>query len=345
MFFALFNLQQKTMLKQLLRALFFPLSMIWNLLFATRAQVERIIHVKHLLRGKKLVHLSDFHCNVHATRKRWYQHLSLENLQHVITQVNALQPDVVCMTGDFVQADASCIDTFCLYMKQLKCKHILAVMGNHGNKHDMFVTIVDIKEDKRKIVEALQSVNVQVLDGTSVIIDHVEYVGFLDYYDTQFNTVYAKQTMELAQTKQAAMRIILSHNPDTQKRIVQDKWLCDLMLCGHAHGGQICVYLPRAFMWWLPAHTRLECATQFWIRYPIIPMVNSIVNLFPQVIRQLVIKLPLAGRFLRVVKNWEYAIGLSRLPNDSQTYIYTHRGIGTHFPCRFLCPPEITVFE
>jgi hypothetical protein len=32
-------------------------------------------------------------------------------------------------------------------------------------------------------------------------------------------------------------RIMLSHNPDTKDRLVQDNW--DLMLSGHTHGGQI----------------------------------------------------------------------------------------------------------
>ena len=108
-------------------------------------------------------------------------------------------------------------------------------------------------------------------------------------------------------------RIVLSHQPDSAQ--VLRKWRVDLQLSGHTHGGQI--VLPKLG--------------------PLPALQNKIRQAVPQVFHPWI---PYVRRGChRVVKHWEWARGLHRVGDN---YLYVNRGLGTYYPGRLFCPPEVT---
>jgi predicted MPP superfamily phosphohydrolase len=110
-------------------------------------------------------------------------------------------------------------------------------------------------------------------------------------------------------------RIVLSHNPDTAALLRRRR--VDLQLSGHTHGGQI--VLP-----WLGPAPRL------W---------EKLGHGAPRFLRP---HLPFLQACSGVVQNWQWGQGWHRLGNNQ---LYVNRGLGTYFPGRFACPPEVTVIK
>ena len=110
-------------------------------------------------------------------------------------------------------------------------------------------------------------------------------------------------------------RIVLSHNPDTAAILM--RWRVDLQLSGHTHGGQI--VLP----WLVPA---LQLLKQFGRYVP--PFLRS--------------PLSFLKPYIGLVQNWQWLQGWHRI-GDNQLYV--NRGLGTYFPGRFACPPEVTAIR
>lgn len=110
-------------------------------------------------------------------------------------------------------------------------------------------------------------------------------------------------------------RIVLSHNPDTAALL--RRWRVDLQLSGHTHGGQI--VLP----WLGPAPQLLDQLDRYSSSFFGCP-------------------LPFFRGYHGVMHNWQWSQGWHCL-GDNQLYV--NRGLGTYFPGRFACPPEVTVIR
>jgi uncharacterized protein len=160
------------------------------------------------------------------------------------------------------------------------------------------------------VTQALTTSGIHVLwnDIAYPLGKELPLVGFAEVKSRQFDPAL------LDQLDAATPRIVLSHNPDTAAAL--KPWRVDLQLSGHTHGGQ--VVLP--FLGALPAHQK------------------SIRNLVPKCIRPWI---PFLNHdYYRIVKHWEWSEGLHQV---GQNYLYVNRGLGTYFPGRFACPPEVTV--
>jgi predicted MPP superfamily phosphohydrolase len=108
-------------------------------------------------------------------------------------------------------------------------------------------------------------------------------------------------------------RLVLSHNPDTAM-ILKD-WRVDLQLSGHTHGGQVTI----------PGIGSL----------PIV--LEKLMRSLPEPYGQWV---PFPRQFSRVVRYWQWSEGFHRV---GENQLYVNRGLGTYFPGRLFCPPEVTV--
>ncbi|MGC1308491.1 MAG: metallophosphoesterase [Phormidesmis sp.] len=173
-----------------------------------------------------------------------------------------------------------------------------------GN-HDIYQ-----REAGRIITKALERADIRVLwnEISTPMGEDFPVVGFADYWSKEFDPSV------LNRLDPKVPRLVLSHNPDTAEPLAQ--WRVDLQLSGHTHGGQI--NIPG-----------LGSGPLIWKR---------IRQRVPKKIRN---SIPfLSDRCFHVVRHWEWGQGLHRVNNN---WLYVNRGLGTYFPGRFCCPPEITV--
>ncbi|MEO0827525.1 MAG: metallophosphoesterase [Cyanobacteria bacterium J06635_15] len=247
------------------------------------------------LQGLRLVQLSDFHYD--GVR------LSEAMLRAVIARTNALTPDLVVLTGDFVTQEPEPIYTLARKLRQIESRYgTYAILGNH----DLFMPV-----SRQVITQALERAKIQVLWNAIAypVGPDLPLVGMADFWSGDFHP-----TRVFDQLDPDLPRLVLSHNPDTAA--VLKPWRVDLQLSGHTHGGQIVLpglgaapLVLRRFRPYVPR----------WMREHI-PFMSD--------------------KCVRVVRHWEWAQGLHRV---GENWLYVNRGLGTYAPGRFFCPPELTL--
>ncbi len=235
--------------------------------------------------------------------------LSEAMLAQAIATTNAQSPDLICITGDFVTSQPELIHRLAPQLQQLRSTYgTYAVLGNH----DLLA-----KRSRSVITQALEN------SGITVLWNGIAYpwgegfalVGLPDFWARDFDpaTVLAPLPANLP-------RLVLSHNPDSAE--VLKAWRVDLQLSGHSHGGQL--NLP-----WLGVMPKYFSA--LYLHMP------------PQLQRHA----GLLQSFTRVMNHWEWARGFHQHPNHlgGQNQLYVNRGLGSYWPGRSFCPPEITVMQ
>ncbi|WP_008311282.1 metallophosphoesterase [Leptolyngbya sp. PCC 6406] len=229
--------------------------------------------------------------------------LSPRLLGQAITRSNHLEPDLVVLTGDFVTEDPAPIYPLATKLKQLRSRH--GTYAVLGNHDD--VTL----EGRQMIMDALRRAGITVLwnDIAYPLGPDLPLVGLADLWS---GPLRARDL--LAQIPADCPRILLAHNPDTAAAVMGDR--VDLQLSGHTHGGQILLpgigplpLLARRLRYYLPR----------WLRQHL-PYLNDHCD--------------------RITRHWEWASGLHTVGDNC---LYVNRGLGTYFPGRWRCPPELTV--
>jgi len=199
-----------------------------NISWITKTQLK-VPHLPKALNGLKIVHLTDLH----------YKPDKDEGLlSTIIDKVNEIAPDLIFLTGDFVDHDTSGISPMLAYLSKLKAKHgIFGCMGNH----DGWVSSGPYfkREFAKHGIQFLINQNQKItISGESIYIaatDHV-WLGRPDPIAT------------LKDVPANAPLITMVHEPDYFDTMVQHHGQ-HLQLSGHTHGGQCRVpiigYAPK----------------------------------------------------------------------------------------------------
>jgi len=186
--------------------------------------VERPLPVRHLPRdldGRVLVQISDLH--VGARVDETYMVGTLERVQ-------ALRPEFVVFTGDFVSYDATdrgarLRDALGHY--PLGRLGTAAILGNHDyGPNWAHPEIAD------EITHAARIAGVTILRNDHALYSGLQIVGLDDVWGRRFSPERA-----FADADPAAATIALSHNPDTVDLSGWDNY-DGWILSGHTHGGQ-----------------------------------------------------------------------------------------------------------
>lgn len=247
------------------------------------------------LEGTKLVQLSDLHFD--GLR------LSEAMLTEAIEVSNAIQPDLVVLTGDYVTDDPAPAPALAQRLQKLQSRlGTYAVLGNH----DIYPA-----GSRAKVTNAFEAVGIQVLWNQIAYPFGAEFplVGLADFWSREFNPAAV-----LNQLSPSLPRLVLSHNPDTA--VPLQRWRVDLQLSGHTHGGQIVIPGLGPFPTWYQAFRRyIPKSLRPWIPY-------------------------MREDCYKVVQHWKWAQGLHQVGDN---WLYVNRGLGTYLPGRLFCPPEVTV--
>jgi predicted MPP superfamily phosphohydrolase len=261
---------------------------------STEKLTVKIPNLPLSLAGLKLVQMSDFHYDNGL--------LSEKMLSEAIAVSNAAKPDLVILTGDYVNTIAKPIHQLALRLKNLESRYgVYAILGNHD---------IYYPSSKSEITNALTNVGINVLWNQIAypVGEKLPLVGLADFYAKEFNPEAIMNQLD-----STAPRIVLSHHPDTAE--ILKKWRVDLQLSGHSHGGQIVIPgLGPAMIYYA-----------------------KIVKKIPKKIRR---KLPFLRKTHSILRHWQWSQGLHKVGNNQ---LYVNRGLGTYFPGRLFCPPEVTI--
>ncbi len=172
------------------------------------------------LDGYRIVQWSDVH--VGATIGRRF-------VQTLVDRTNALQPDAVAITGDFVDSDAATFGNAVDPIRDLRTRDgVFYVTGNHEY---YWTPEAWLKIFASHGVTFLRNEHRVVRDGRLVFAGITDPVGRHEHAQDPDRA--------LAGTPADAVKVLLSHrpqaSPDSQRLGV------DLQLSGHTHGGQ---YFP-----------------------------------------------------------------------------------------------------
>lgn len=229
--------------------------------------------------------------------------LSEKLLQKAMTATNETEPDLIVLTGDYITREPAPIHHLTPFLRQLRSRR--GIYGILGN-HDY-----KWPGAKVEVITALRGAGVQVLYNQVVYPfgAGLALVGLADLWSGDFHPAGT-----FAALSPATPRIVLSHNPETAALL--QPWRIDLQLSGHTHGGQI--VLPKIGplpQWIEPVRKVIPPPIRRWLPY-------------------------LAQDSHKMIKHWEWSQGFHQV---GANYLYVSRGLGTYFPGRLFCPPEVTV--
>lgn len=168
-------------------------------------------------RGLSIVQLSDIHSGpyVHGP-----------DLAGVMRRVTALKPDLIVLTGDYVNRDAAeiypCLDALALLKAPAG---VYAVLGNH-----------DFWGDEVEVARALEGIGIRVLrnEGLDIEVEGtvLHLAGVDDWKEEQADLKRASQARP-----DDRLSILLSHCPQIVDEAADIGY--DLVLSGHTHGMQV----------------------------------------------------------------------------------------------------------
>ena len=177
----------------------------------------KIPHLPAAFDGLTLLHLSDLHVDMHP-----------EATQALIELVAKLEEyDLCVITGDYRAWTTGSIDAAMIGMRSLCTvlkQPVYAILGNH---------------DSIRMVPELEDMGIHMLLNESVMIERQDarlYLAGID--DAHYFRVHNLEKSAHG-IPADAVSILLSHTPEIYRQAAHTGF--NVMLCGHTHGGQICL--------------------------------------------------------------------------------------------------------
>ncbi|WP_432822686.1 metallophosphoesterase [Trichloromonas sp.] len=178
-------------------------------------------------RELRLVHISDLHIRAFH-----------DYYQRVADAVNALAPEIILITGDFLEKDRNLADVRRFLELLQASKGIYAVQGNWE-----YWARLEGENMRRHLARA----------GVTLLIDQRHDLDVRKVPISVLGLDYPSPVDRLEKLQQQAdpsrVNLLLSHVPAFQHEELDGR--IDLILCGHTHGGQVRIpfvtpyYLPR----------------------------------------------------------------------------------------------------
>jgi predicted MPP superfamily phosphohydrolase len=187
-----------------------------------RLSIERLdIALPHLtmeLDGLRVVQLSDLHLEPYTTAA---------DIEAAVLSANALQPDIIVLTGDFITGNNKAMGLCAEVLSKLVAPlGIYASLGNHDVWHGSSI-----------VVKRLRNVGIQTLVNEGVTVQHRGQTLCLAGTDSAWA---GRPRLEAAFAKlpKDAPTLLLAHEPDFADTVAAFGRPV-LQLAGHSHGGQV----------------------------------------------------------------------------------------------------------
>ena len=177
--------------------------------------------------GYRIVHLSDLHCSTAARRERF---------ERIVARVNALEPDLIAITGDFVDGTPGERMNDLEPISRLKAKDgVWGCTGNHEAYWNWYGWAELFRKwDVRMLSElTLHSNNIIRRGETTLALG-----GLMDPAFFRGTEHLSSASSAFRNAPPGAFRILLFHRPTTEE-IATTAADVRLQLSGHTHGGAV----------------------------------------------------------------------------------------------------------
>jgi predicted MPP superfamily phosphohydrolase len=205
-------------------------SVVTLLGFINARRVARVVDVEvpiaglpEALHGFTIAQISDIH--VGPTIKHGY-------LDAIVNKVNAINPDVIAITGDLVDGSVKDLAPHTAPLARLAARHgTYFVTGNHEYYSNAHAWIAEVR---RLGLTVLMNEHVVLGQGNASVL----LAGVTDYSAHYFDETHRSdpQRALAGAPPQAAVKVLLAHQPRTAPAAADAGF--DLQLSGHTHGGQ-----------------------------------------------------------------------------------------------------------
>jgi len=182
---------------------------IFNSLYLEVKELE--INVPNLKRDMKIVQLTDMH--IGSIRNSGF-------ITEIVKKTNALNPDIVLITGDTADGSAKLHPHMFNAIDNLKCPVFLGI-GNH-----------DVYEGLDNVLEVLKTTNIGVLMDEMMEVHDIQIIG-VNY---SFEQYHLKNVLSQLKIDKSKPSILMYHVP-TGIEIASAAGV-DLQISGHTHKGQ-----------------------------------------------------------------------------------------------------------
>lgn len=185
------------------------------------------IFIKNLpsaFEGVKIVQISDIHAGSYITN---------EPMKEVVDIINKIKPDLVFLTGDFVNFSDEEYDLISNNVSQIRSS-----LGNFGclGNHDHFMP----EKSTRKLTQKIEASNVKMLNNQNTVLTiNGQKLQIAGIDNTGYGQHFGDFNKANKNIDPDSPVIWLVHDPTNWDPQMRNKFRCDLVLSGHTHGGQI----------------------------------------------------------------------------------------------------------
>lgn len=190
---------------------------------AVRPVRVRLARLPAALSGFRVVQVTDLH--IGATIGRAW-------LEDIVARINALEPDVIAITGDLVDGSVEELRDHTAPLADLRARHgVYFVTGNHEYYSGADAWIAELR---RLGVKVLRNERISIGDGEHSF----DLAGVDDWSARGFGGGHGADLARALEGRDPSRELILlAHQP---KQILQAAAMgVGLQLSGHTHGGQI----------------------------------------------------------------------------------------------------------
>jgi predicted MPP superfamily phosphohydrolase len=184
-------------------------------------EIEEVaIRLKKLKKSYTVAQLSDIH--IGGLIDRAY-------IAEMVERVNRLKPDVVVITGDLVDAPLKHAAAALEELTKLQSTHgTYFIVGNHEYFHGV-----------ERIIDRVTELGIRVLENEHAYIGEAgsgfNLAGVYDLIGYRVGHHEPNIVKAIKDRDQSVPTVLLAHQP----KFIHETIGCDLLLCGHTHGGQI----------------------------------------------------------------------------------------------------------
>ncbi len=175
--------------------------------------------------GFRIVHITDIHAG---------PFISFESIAKTISIANALKPDLIVLTGDYVNNNPAYVDGCVRILNDLKAN--AGVFGVYGN-HDYYTGIESVRKGFSKTHISMLSHSRNAGKGLEGLLNIIGVDDPVSGWATDARFKDLRTVSGLCEPNQ--FNLLLSHRPGIFR--VSKDWNVQLTLAGHTHGGQVII--------------------------------------------------------------------------------------------------------